>query len=587
MELNPDFYRGKHVLVLERFFEKGWKEKNEDLPAVIGSLSFLGKLQEAETLFSEKETKLSDEELVASRFYLGVGYSRQSAYAKGREYFVQNLKEFRKNKNPLIQFYVFQGIGFFRYLQCRYSSASRWAMRSLVASNRSRFTYGRYLASDLLGYNHVLSGKISEGLKNLEDSKNLAAKLGTGSWQEAAEVAILCYEAQFGMKPKTILKEIDALLKKLSQDLSYLRSSLLLEKARQLTLRGKLIESDEVLNQAFKIVYASKHKRHGVLLNLRLAENKFLRKDYYGAFNLIRNLKVELDAEVDQQLLISLLGMEKKLCAQLDLPFSERELNSLTLKSGTGIAKRIQRRNGGITSTSREDFIGDWVEEVKNSENANVDEVIESGYLGILFPLVPRYETANTLVEGLSDSWYLKLEKGNLSVLKKTHSPQLTQLLQILSQGEISKASLVKQLWGYEYHPLRHDPILYRAIGRLREYLGEKNHWIQATEKGYSLSADFSVTFVNSKQQTKVSKERIEQYLEQKEPLNHRQIKILQYLKKKDFVSIKEVQRLFHVSPITASRDLSQLYSLGKVARVGRARATHYCLPSNKELKMN
>ncbi len=584
-DLQQEFYRGKHAVVLEKYFDKAWKEKTQDLPAVIGSLSFLGKLKEAEKLFLDKKSKLKSAELAAARFYLGVGFSRESSYKKGKDYFLLNLKDFRKDKNPLVQFYVAQGIGFYRYLQCRYLPASSWAMRSLVASNSSRFTYGRYLASDLLGYNHVLLGKISEGLKNLEESKTLAIKLGTGSWQQAAQVAITCYEAQFGMKPKTILKEIDALLRILSSDLSYLRSSLLLEKARQLTLRGRLTESDDVLNQAFKIVYASKHKRHGVLLNLRLAENKFLRKDYFGAFNLIRNLHAELDVAVDQQLQIALLGMEKKLCEKLDFPFSSQELDKLTLKSGTGIAKRIQNRTNGALLESHEDHIGDWVEKAASGDEAAVDEIIESGYFGILYALLPLANTPNALIDGLSKKWLLVLEKGNLTAIEKTHSAQLKQLIQLLASGEVSKATLVKNMWGYEYHPLRHDPLLYRAIGRLREYLGVNNHWVEATTHGYRLSPELSITFVNGNGPLKVkSKPQEVESFSLSDTLNYRQIKILQSLKKRDFISMKDVQKLFKVSPITASRDLSQLHACEKILKVGKGRATQYCLPGGKDL---
>lgn len=573
-----DFHRGKHSLVLDKFYGKKWKEKKEDLVPVIGSLSFLGRMQEAEALFHQKKKSVSDLEKAACRFYLGVGFSRQSSYEKGKGFFLENLKEFKKHPDPHIQFYLYQGVGFFRYLQCRYFPASRWGMRALLASNQSRFTYGRCFASDLLGYTKVLSGQISEGLNYLETSRTLAKDLGTGSWQEAAEVAILCYEAQFGMKPKTILKELDGILNRLSEDLSYLRSSVLLEKARQLTLRGKLSESNETLNEAFRLVYASKHKRHGVLLSLRLAENKYLEKDFFGAFNLIRNLKSELDPEIDQQLTVGILGMEKKLCAKLHLPFDEKELEKLTLKSGTGLAKRLLKREKGVFRSSGEDRLGDWIENALDPK-VHLDEIIESGYLGILFPRLPSYTTKNVVFEGFSQKWILILENGNLKAIKKNHASQIHQLLLILSKGEISKEKLVQSLWNYSYHPLRHDSLLYRSIGRLRDYLGMKTPTIEATATGYRFHPEISITFVNPvpKAIEPISSAPSPIYPVDSE-LNHRQAKLLQILEKKDFLSVAQVQKLFKTSLITASRDLSQLHRLGKLRRVGRARATHYCL---------
>ena len=61
--------------------------------------------------------------------------------------------------------------------------------------------------------------------------------------------------------------------------------------------------------------------------------------------------------------------------------------------------------------------------------------------------------------------------------------------------------------------------------------------------------------------------------------LNIRQLQIINYLNEQQFIDIRICQKIFKTSPITASRDLSQLQKKGLVTRVGRARATKYILP--------
>ena len=38
------------------------------------------------------------------------------------------------------------------------------------------------------------------------------------------------------------------------------------------------------------------------------------------------------------------------------------------------------------------------------------------------------------------------------------------RLLQSLAEGSGQKEKLVQKVWGYTYHPLRHDPMLYSTL---------------------------------------------------------------------------------------------------------------------------
>ncbi len=70
----------------------------------------------------------------------------------------------------------------------------------------------------------------------------------------------------------------------------------------------------------------------------------------------------------------------------------------------------------------------------------------------------------------------------------------------------------------------------------------------------------------------------IELYRTESVLLNNRQSRILQYLKERPFTTAVEYSRRFYISQRMATRDLTQLVEWGKIAAVGKARATRYIL---------
>jgi Fic family protein len=70
----------------------------------------------------------------------------------------------------------------------------------------------------------------------------------------------------------------------------------------------------------------------------------------------------------------------------------------------------------------------------------------------------------------------------------------------------------------------------------------------------------------------------IELYRTESVLMNNRQTRIFQLLKEAPFVTAADCARRFHISSRMASRDLTQLVEWGKLAAVGKARATRYIL---------
>src|SRR6185437_13695258 len=121
------------------------------------------------------------------------------------------------------------------------------------------------------------------------------------------------YQATFGISPKSDIETLEQLFRKYAPPDTYSPASLLLEIARQLTLRGKLRASQKILNEACPLIYSNANRRQGVWLNLRYAQNHYLAGEYAPALNLVRASARELDPRVDKALQLQVLGMELKL----------------------------------------------------------------------------------------------------------------------------------------------------------------------------------------------------------------------------------------------------------------------------------
>jgi Fic family protein len=188
-------------------------------------------------------------------------------------------------------------------------------------------------------------------------------------------------------------------------------------------------------------------------------------------------------------------------------------------------------------------------------------------------------------------SGLLLLDRGSVTWQAKGLTSTLVKVLNALSRAdrELGKADLIEGVWGYDYHPLQHDPLVYSTISRLKATMGTFAGWIETSEKGYSLRSDvelrhFGGKFVESadREENETVKTRETPASTGEESLNHRQIMIMRELKRREFLAVRESMKIFKVSEITASRDLSSLCKMGLVSRVGRGRSTRYRFSSRR-----
>ena len=79
------FYRGDYGLVLQKTYEQSQKLAPDDFAYVIGSLSFLGRIQEAEGLAKSSWNDLTDVQKSYAYFFLALARTRRSQYAPGQK----------------------------------------------------------------------------------------------------------------------------------------------------------------------------------------------------------------------------------------------------------------------------------------------------------------------------------------------------------------------------------------------------------------------------------------------------------------------------------------------------------------------
>jgi DNA-binding winged helix-turn-helix (wHTH) protein len=600
LTLHKELLAGRYRAVVEALLDrKGGKALSEgDSASLIGALIYLGRMDEAEALYSGLERgKASPGALTVSRFFLGVGFVRISEYARAQKMFAQN--EALGGKSALERFYKHLGNAFYTYYTGRYRAALTETSLARRAALRAGDLFARTLATDAYGHCRVVAGEIHHGLRLLNEAKDLAVKLGNDSLVNAIAVSLELYDAEYALSGEEGLATLERRLKAVGTEDNYSVANVGLEIARQYTLRGRFQDAAKTLELVAPAIYANQNRRQEIKLNLRLSELAFRRGDIFSARHYIRFLRRLLHREADSSFELSAVGIERKLAIA--------EGNSAESSELTKRWKELARDFGNTRDDNLRVRLGFLSAEKANQED-RVHNVLQTSRLAPALPqkLRPLLE-AGYLCDVAS---FLELPQGAnaLAILPQSlglliQSPQgifweptplsslQAKILRLLSTGDASKEKLVETVWGYRYDPLRHDAMVYSALSSLRKSLAGAADWVQATESGYRFVAQ--LIWHRASVEAKVPKEG-QAPAAPRPPspvssqlmsvLNHRQIEILEWLRERRFLAVSEARAKFGVSEITALRDLDGLRRRGLVARNGKARATRYSLSEVAEL---
>lgn len=564
-------YQSRYREIVERSQHR--KIAESDASTLIGALCFLGKWDEAETIY-KRYPKLAVSDRVEARFFLGLAAVRSSQYGKARAYFGANLKERRKRLDSKTEFYAHQGIAFYRYFCGKYEAGLRAATCAFDSAWSARFSYGKILAHDLKGHLLTQLHDVHEGLVHFEEALSIAQQTQNISLADAIETSILLYRSQFGHYSDSIERIRDK-IESLRVEDTYSRPNLLLELARQYTLRGQARAAEQSLNQASSFIYKHRNRRQEAILNLRWGQLSFLSGEFYRALSYAQSAERCLDLQVDHAWELATLGLQLKVVRHLDMPDQQADLllrlERESARFGGSIHRRMLHREAPgrfpSTSASRGDQIAHFL------ETPTIENCIRHGYLVFAYELLQIHYRERTLCIDSTLGHHWLFDRGEVRLLSGlTHTSQ--KLLMQLAQGPRSKEALTRAVWNYRYHPLQHDPLVYNAVLSLRKSLSSDQDWIETTEDGYRLRADIRLRVTHEPEQRVATKLKTSA----QSRLNFRQLQWLSRIQAGSFTHVKQYQNHFKTSEITASRDLANLCQAGYLTRVGRARATRYVL---------
>lgn len=571
-----------------------------DVVAAVGALAFLGRIDEADALLTSRREALSSVESVEARFYVAVAMRRHHRLAEARKLLAANLRAVRRGSPVLAAedgdravFFAYQGVGFFRYAEGRMALALTRAERAYGAAFRAGFVFGRVFALDLKGHAQVNVGHVQAGFSSLKAAARLATTLGRGAVSQRAEGATLLYRSTLGYGGAAILTELDDEIKRCDFEDSYTLAGLYLERARFATLCGRLSQARRSIEDASQWVYGLDHPILDAGLSLRMAQIAAFRNDTAQALSLIRAATKRLETTVDLATEAQALGMEHAILRKAGrLAEADRlaaRLTRVARRSGSALVSRQNSRSLGNDPVCAvrpgEDPLGDLLDDIARRGAAAVPEILATGFIGLLPQALGLASDCRAVIFGLKGESVTVFDGGDIR-----HDaggwPELTRrLLFHLARGESSKEDIARAVWDQRYNPLRHDPLIYALVARLRRLLEPQDGWLEVGENGYRLRAGVSVSVhwdraeaahAPSPSVMTAFDSHVSEALQ--EGLSLRQSGILQLCRRTGSLSNRAVCDAFGVSDVTASRDLAELVEQGRLQRAGRGRSTMYVL---------
>lgn len=570
------FEQGHHRDVVEKTTFPG-RTREESL-ALIGSLAALGRLEEAVEVWNLRGASLHDDEKSRARFALAIAFTRVSKFKSARSWLRGSLRDSDCRELPD----VYQGLAVYHYYLGNFEKAAMNARKALNLAIKLGDSYIHAFAIDLYGHALVQTGQRSAGLAKLAQAQELAKKKGGADPYSPARLA---YEAEAGLRAHSIVKELEEQIANLRTEDTYTKANLILELARQLTLRGRWTESRALLDQVSPIIYSFQNRRQEAVLQLRLAELAYRQGDYAQATHFLQAARRCLHKIADSVYEARVIGLEQKIeraqGRELSHESQTRAAQLVDLQSAS-INTRTYLRSRKQPSTAHpgEDPLGDLLDKVARDPQEHAHLLLDAGYLG-LWPEAHGLRAGESALVILDDLKWVAVSREGVQKSETELSTLSYKIVRLLSQGTIGKEQLITDVWGYEYDPLRHDPMIYTALASLRKSFGAVGFWVETQDEGWSLkNRGANVKFMDRETQA-IEAPPVAIIAAPTNDLNWRQLKAMKKMSEPWTVPL--YKDLFNVSTMTAWRDLDLLAKAGYLTRIGRGRATVYLHAKNLE----
>ena len=606
------FYAGRYTEIVASTFDAGGPIADPDLAFVVGALTFLDRVDDAQMVLSTwseaapaARDPASRRTRAAGRFFLGLAAARAGYFERAHTLLVRQAMADRHAPDAWVRGFVFQGLACQRYFTGSYARAAGHALRAVQAAHAAGFVYLNMLATDLRGHALVQMGHLQRGIALLEQANQQARRVGLSNNAFAVDTSIASYVARF-VPDQRALTRVEELLRRHSHD-SYTRRALLTEAAVQRALRGRGRDAAQALDDADRDALRGDTRRGKVTsLLARLWVTRFA--DGIGA---CRDLVAQAHALIEPRD----VGFRAELLAFVALlaradgdDAAEQvvvaELRELWRRSQHFAAKSAlgQLDPGERGAVFDEDGLTPLLRAVAQRDGSALARIVAVGWYGVIPELL-----------GLTPGRRIVLVPGEDLVVLEDHGEVVVRprpprwcppLLRLLASGEASKARIVAELWGLRsYHPELHDPPVRTTIHRLRTFLAPHGDWVEVHADGYRTTVpvhllgrvDPGPTTPSLWEEGEVPALDLHQPAgaparpDEDGPLgppDRVAAQVLGRLAGGRPASVPDLARALGLSPSTVLRALRGLVAHGEAERTGFARATRYrALASDDEIK--
>lgn len=291
----------------------------DEAPYSLGAMCLSGQPQQAEAILKEKAKTFSPEELVMCRYFLAVGYTMAGRHKRARRYIAGNFGKRLSCRDPKSQFFMWQGLAFYRFYSGRMRQGLRAAQKSFEFALMTDFAYGRMVAAEVKGHLLYLTGKHQQGLESLEHAANFARSLQNALVLKSVSLALATYESRSQTDEKKAVKKLREVIKALPQGDRFAESSLRLEISRQLTKSGQLKASRKELDGVQRLLFRQSHYRYDSILSIRFADWHDANGDFWEALLHTNYALKSLDETTDPLILVEAQMRRTKILASLGL----------------------------------------------------------------------------------------------------------------------------------------------------------------------------------------------------------------------------------------------------------------------------
>jgi len=591
LRIDQLFYRGAYQELLAGVLETPdavWPRERAHY--LVGALVFVGRVDDALVMHKRYAGGLGASGLAAARFFLGIGLTRVSRYEEAARFFQENLLLVRRRvfeEDPVARFYAWQGIGFYRYFQNRHVKAQEAAKKAWEAALEGDYAYGQSLAVDLRGHALVRSGMVAAGLKALDDAARLCERFGLGAQGHVVRTALFGYKAVHGLLETETIPALESFIAETSPEDNFTRASLQTVLAHQLSIRGRVRESEALLAEAARVILKAGHRRHKAMVLHKLAHNRYYMARLDESLDLLAKAEREIDVRFDIDYLLQIEGLRLKIARRRGLEEPERaaRVAKLTWRTGLGIGRNVLWRETGAGKPTLpgDDLLGDLRHRARaggGSLYADVLKIIDERHYGFLHEVVPGAAGGRAVCFDLVPQRITVFDDGDVTIAEEPVSAMLKAVALHIARQPATKQDLIEGHWGFVYHALRHDTLVYAVINRLRAAMGKAGEWLLHEGGRYQWVEGVRVFAYEAQGMPEVRNDAKKVVWESAESpvegLNSRQLAILSELQRRTYVNVQDCIKLFGISRITAFRDLSELEERGFVHKVGKGRATAY-----------